>query len=162
MNVNEKIGTIDDRELVIVRVFDAPARLLFLAYSKSEHMIKWFGPKGWPLTKCEMDFRVGGEFHFSMTSTEGEAGPPFGGTYREIVPNRKIVYDNGFEAPGSPRMLHTVTFDEEDGKTTLTVHTLFESAGMKTEYVGMGFTEGTNSGLDNLGDLLVAMRARGL
>ena len=56
-----------DREIVITRVYDAPARLLFEAYSRPEHIKRWFGPVTWPLTKAEMDFRVGGEFHFQMS-----------------------------------------------------------------------------------------------
>jgi uncharacterized protein YndB with AHSA1/START domain len=149
---------VKDREITITRVFDAPARIVFLAHSKPEHVIKWFGPRGWPLTKCEMDFRVGGEFHFQMTSTEGEVGPPFGGTYREIVPNKKIVYDNGFEAPGSGRMLFTVTFDEADGRTTLSINIVFDTVAMKEEYVGLGIVEGTNSGLDILEEVVAALR----
>lgn len=114
-----------EREVTITRVYDAPARLLFEAYSKPEHIRKWFGPKGWPVTRCEMDFRVGGSFRFAMTGPSGKQNTPFGGQYREIIPNRKIVYDNGFETKGAGRMLVTVTFDEKDGKTTLSIHTLF-------------------------------------
>ena len=148
-----------DRELIVTRVYDAPARLLFLAYAKPEHVMKWFGPKGWPLTKCEMDFRVGGEFHFAMTGPEGEAGPPFGGKYLEIVPDKKVAYDNGFEAPGNGRMQVTVTFDEQDGRTTLTVSTVFDTVAMKDEYVGLGMVEGMNSGFDNLEDVVAALKA---
>src|SRR5690348_4525996 len=97
-----------DRTVVITRVFDAPARLLFLAYSKPEHVMKWFGPKGWPVTMCEMDFRVGGQFRMAMTGPSGKQNLPFGGQYLEIVPNERIVYDNGFEKPGAERMVVTV------------------------------------------------------
>ena len=148
-----------DRTLDIVRVFDAPAHLLFTAYSRPEHVMKWFGPKCWPLTKCEMDFRVGGEFHFAMTGPNGEAGPPFGGTYREIVPHTRIVYDNGFEDLDDGRMLVTVTFDEADGKTTLTISTLFDSVARKQSYAERGYIEGTQSALDNMDELLTAMGA---
>ena len=148
-----------DREFIITRVFDAPARLVFLAHSKPEHVRRWFGPKGWPISKCEMDFRVGGEFHFQMTSDEGEAGPPFGGTYREIEPNRKIVYDNGFEAPGSGRMLVTVLFEEFGGRTHLTVSTVFDSVAMKEEYLGVGMAEGMQSGFDQLADVVEDLKA---
>ncbi|MBL0372461.1 SRPBCC domain-containing protein [Rhizobium sp. KVB221] len=161
MNISEKLEAVEDRELVITRVYDAPARLLFLAYSRPEHMMRWFGPKGWPLTKCEMDFRVGGEFHFAMTSSEGEAGPPFGGKYLEIIPNKKIKYDNGFEEPGNGRMLVTVLFEEQDGKTTLTVSTVFDTAAMKKEYIGLGIEEGMNSGFDNLEELVAELKAVG-
>ena len=149
-----------DREVTITRVFDVPARLLFEAWSKPEHVVKWFGPKGWPITLCEIDFRVGGRFRFAMTGSSGVQNTPFGGTYLEIVPNRKIVYDNGFEEPGAERMVHTVTFDEKDGKTTLTLHTLFASVKMYKEHVGEGFVQGTNSALDNLEDVVAAMRSQ--
>ena len=149
-----------DRSLVIRREFDAPARLLFLAYSTSEHLMKWFGPKGWPLTLCEVDFRVGGRFRFAMTGPDGVQNTPFGGAYLEIVPNRKIVFDNAFEQPGSPKMIMTVTFDEKAGKTTLTLHTLFESVAMKNEYLGLGFEEGTGSAFDQLVDVVASLRAK--
>jgi len=148
-----------DRELVITRVFDAPARLLFEAYSKPEHVSKWFGPKGWPITLCEIDFRVGGRFRFAMTGPDGKQNTPFGGEYLEIVPNRKIVYDNGFEEPGAEKMVVTVTYEEKAGKTTLTIHTVFGSVAMRNEHVHGGFEEGTNSGLDQLTDLVAEMRS---
>lgn len=142
-----------DREVTITRVFDAPAHLLFLAYSRPEHIKRWFGPRGWPVTLCEMDFRVGGTFRFAMTGPDGEQGTPFGGTYLEIVPNQKIRYDNGFLVEGEERMIVTITFDEVDWKTTLTVHTLFGSKAMHDFHVGHGFVIGTNSGLDQLEEL---------
>jgi uncharacterized protein YndB with AHSA1/START domain len=147
------------REVTITRVFDAPARLLFEAYSKPEHIMKWFGPKGWPVTLCEMDFRVGGRFCFAMTGPSGKQNTPFGGEYLEIVKNRKIVYDNGFETKGAGRMVVTVTFDEKDGQTTLTIHTVFQSIAMRNSHVSRGFEQGTNSGLDQLADLATAMAA---
>lgn len=156
---NKATEPVADREFIITRTFDAPARLVFLAHSKPEHVRRWFGPKGWPISKCEMDFREGGEFHFQMTSDEGEVGPPFGGTYREIVPNRKIVYDNGFEAPGSGRMLVTILFDEVGGKTILTVSTVFDSVAMKEEYLGLGMAEGMQSGFDQLVEVLEDLKA---
>lgn len=161
MPANASAGEpVADRTVVITRVFDAPARLLFEAYSKPEHIMKWFGPKGWPVTMCEMDFRVGGRFRMAMTGPSGKQNTPFGGEYLEIVPNRKIVYDNGFEAPGAERMIVTVTFDEKGGKTTLTISTLFGSIAMKNEHMGMGYEQGTNSGLDQLADVVREMEAR--
>ena len=150
-----------DRTVVITRVFDAPARLLFLAYSTPEHIMKWFGQKGWPVTMCEMDFRKGGRFRMAMTGPSGKQNTPFGGEYLEIVPNKKIVYDNGFESPGAERMVVTVIFDEKGGKTTLTISTLFGSVAMKNEHMGMGYERGTNSGLDQLAGVVAAMSAGG-
>jgi uncharacterized protein YndB with AHSA1/START domain len=147
-----------DRAVVIERIYEAPARLLFEAWSKPEHLMKWFGPVGWPLTLCEVDFRVGGRWRFAMTGSSGIQNTPFGGKYLEIVPNRKIVFDNTFEAPGAETMVMTVTFEERGGKTKLTHHTLFGSIAMKAAHVGAGFVAGTNSGLDQLADVLAAMR----
>ena len=152
--------SIADREVVITRTYDAPARLLFEAWSKPEHLVKWFGPVGWPLTLCEVDFRVGGRFRFAMTGPSGQQNTPFGGEYLEIVPNRKIVFDNAFEAPGAEKMIMTVTFDETDGKTTLTLHTLFASVAMKNSHIGMGFVQGTGSAFDQLIDVVAAMRRK--
>jgi uncharacterized protein YndB with AHSA1/START domain len=149
-----------DREFLIERSYDAPARLLFEAWSKPEHLMKWFGPVGWPLTLCEVDFRVGGKWRFAMTGSSGKQNMPFGGTYLEIVPNKKIVFDNTFEAPGAETMIMTVTFEEKGGRTKLTHHTLFGSVAMKQHHLGAGFEQGTNSGLDQLADVLAAMQAR--
>jgi uncharacterized protein YndB with AHSA1/START domain len=148
-----------DREVVITRTYDAPARLLFVAWSKPEHLMKWFGPVGWPLTLCEVDFRMGGRFRFAMTGPSGRQDTPFGGEYLEVVPHRKIVFDNAFEAPGAEKMITTVTFDEKDGRTTLTHHTLFASVAMKNEYVAMGFVQGVGSGFDQLAGVVATMKA---
>jgi uncharacterized protein YndB with AHSA1/START domain len=153
------VEPIADREVVIEREFDVPARFLFEAWSKPEHLRKWFGPVGWPVTLCEMDFRKGGRFRIAMTGPSGEQNTPFGGTYLEIVPNRKIVYDNAFEEPGAEKMVVTVTFEEMDGKTKLIMHTLFASVAMRNEHVGGGFVEGVGSGFDQLADVVAKMRA---
>lgn len=150
-----------DRELVITRVIDAPARLLFEAQSKPEHLLKWFGPAGYPLALCEVDFRVGGKFRMTMREEKsGELMQPFGGEYVEIVPHKKIVYTDAFDGEGSEQMVVTITYDEgDDGKTTLTIHTLFGSAEMKRTHVEMGYQAGVNSGLDQLQDLVKSLAA---
>jgi len=153
--------SIADRVVIITREYDAPARLLFEAWSKPEHLMKWFGPVGWPLTLCEVDFRKGGRFRFAMTGPSGKQNTPFGGEYLEIVPNRKIVYDNGFESPGAERMIVTITFDEHGGKTMLTYHTLFASVAMRNDHVGLGFVQGVGSGLDQLADVVAEMGRMG-
>jgi uncharacterized protein YndB with AHSA1/START domain len=147
-----------DRSFVITRDFNAPARVLFEAYGKPEHLMQWFGPKDYPLTMCEVDFRVGGKYRFAMTGPSGTQNPPFGGTYLEIEPYRLIRFDNAFELPGSGRMIMTVTFDEQGGKTKLTLHTLFDSVAMRNEYLGLGFDLGTNSAFDQLVDVVAKIQ----
>ena len=148
-----------DRELIITRTFDAPARLLFAAWSKPELLKKWFGPVGYPVTMCEMDFRAGGQWRAAMTGPSGTQQTPFGGEYLEIVPNRRIVFSNGFELPGAEKMIMTVTFDEKDGRTLLTIRTLFASIAQKATHVGAGMAEGIASGLDQLTDVVAALKA---
>ena len=148
-----------DRELIITRSFDAPARLLFEAWSRPEHLKKWFGPVGYPVTMCEMDFRKGGQWRAAMTGPTGKQQTPFGGEYLEIVPDRRIVFSNGFELAGAEKMVMTVTFDENDGKTLLTIRTLFASVAQKATHVGAGMEEGIASGLDQLTDVVAALRA---
>ena len=148
------------RETTFTRLIDAPAHIVFAAHADPLLVKRWFGPVGWPLSACEMDFRVGGRFRFQMTSDAGERGPPFGGTYLEIVPNTRIRYDNSFEEPGSPVMVMTVSFAEDaEGRTLLTHHTLFESKAMHDDYLGLGFEQGTNSGLDQLEEVVREMVA---
>lgn len=139
-----------EREIVVSRLIDAPAHVVFDAYADPEKVKRWFGPKGYPLTHCEMDFRVGGRFRFAMTGPDGTQNPFFGGEYLEIVPNRKIVFTNGFEGPGAIRTVVTYTYEELGGKTNFTITTLFEKAEDRDEYVRLGFEIGTNSSIDNL------------
>ncbi len=148
-----------DREVILTRTYDAPARLLFEAWSKPEHLMNWFGPVGWPVTMCQVDFRKGGRWRMAMTGSSGEQNTPFGGQYLEIVPDRKIVFDNAFEEPGSKTMIMTVTFEEKGERTILTWRTVFESVAMKNEYVGMGIEAGGNSGLDQLTDVVTHLKA---
>ena len=147
------------REASVSRVMNLPARYIFAAHSKPEHLRRWFGPVGYPVTFCDSDFRVGGKWRMAMTGPDGVQGPYFGGTYLEITLHSRIVYDNGFEDPSggtmniqnAGRMVMTTTFIEVAGSTTVTVSTLFASIAMKDEYLGMA--EGTLSGLDQLQDV---------
>lgn len=158
--MTEKTGsedTLADRTVEISRVIDAPPHLVFEAHTSPEHVKRWYGPKGWPLTLCEMDFCEGGRYRFAMTGPDGRQGPRFGGQYLEIVPNRKIVYDDAFESSADEKMVITVTFDDRDGRTLLTVCTVFATVAMKNAHLGMGFEEGFGSSLDQLAEVVAAL-----
>jgi uncharacterized protein YndB with AHSA1/START domain len=97
-----------------------------------------------------------------MTGPDGAAGPPFGGTFLEIVPDRRIVYTDAFEdgKGGAMNLAHaggqirfTTTFSEEGGHTTVTVSILFDSVAMKDEFLGIGMADGLNAGLDQWEDM---------
>ena len=155
------------REAAISRVMAIPAKPIFLAHSKPEHLMRWFGPVGYPVTMCEVDFRVGGRWRMAMTGPDGVQGPVFGGKYLEITPCSRIVYDNAFEdgrggemdLQAAGRMVMTVTLVEAAGKTTVTVATLFATVAMKQEYLGVGMLEGIASGFDHLEGVAAALAA---
>ncbi len=121
-----------DRERVITRVFDVPRDLVWKAFSESERLLHWWGPKGFTMRVGTFDFRPGGVFHYRQQSPEGvEMWGRF--VYREIVAPERIVFITSFSdaegnlvrAPFSPtwplEILNTLTLSEHEGKTTLTL-----------------------------------------
>src|SRR4026208_2150065 len=103
-----------DRELVVTRTFDAPARLVFEAWSKPELFQRWWVPKslGMELHSCEMDVRPGGTQPLNLGD-----GMDFFGRYLDVTPPSRIVWTN--EEGGENSSVTTVTFEEEDGRTLL-------------------------------------------
>src|SRR2546422_5926224 len=111
-------------ELVITRVFDAPPRLVFKAWTEAERLVRWWGPKGFTMPSCKMDVRPGGAFRFCMRSPEG-TDHWLQGVYREIVEPERLVCTWAWEdAEGKPghETLLTVNFAEHGAKTKLTLH----------------------------------------
>jgi uncharacterized protein YndB with AHSA1/START domain len=118
-------------ELVIRRIFDAPRRLVFDAWTDPEHLARWWGPQGFAIIACKAEVRPGGVWHRTMRSPEGNVIRKHG-VYREIVAPERLVFtyvsDDAEGKPG-PATLVTVTFDDGGGKTRLTLRqTRFESA----------------------------------
>ena len=113
-----------DRELVVTRTFDAPAHVVFEAWSKPELFTRWWIPKsvGLSLVSCEMDVRTGGTYRFVFSHPDFYQPMAFFGTYREVTPNRRIVWTNEESDQGA---VTTVTFEESDGKTLVTFHELY-------------------------------------
>src|ERR1700736_5498843 len=111
-------------ELVITRDFDAPRGLVFKAWTRPEHMVHWWGPKGYTTPTCEMDVRPGGALRLCMRSPEG-TDFWVRGVYREVVEPERIVFTGASEAePGSETVM-TITFAEHAGGTRLTMHQSF-------------------------------------
>ena len=111
-----------EREVVVTRSFDAPARLVFEAWSKAELFKQWWVPRsmGMTLHSCEMDVRTGGKYRLSFGD-----GMDFFGRYLEVTPHSKIVWTN--EEGGENGSVTTVTFAEKDGKTLLVMSELYPS-----------------------------------
>ena len=143
-----------DRELVVTRTFDAPARILFEAWSKPELFTRWWVPKsaGVNLLSCELDVRTGGSYRLAFGEDPANA-MTFFGKYVEVVPNERIVWTNDESDQGA---ISTVTFEEQDGKTLLRFSELYPTKEALDEaYVGM--EGGMPEQLDQLETLLVEL-----
>jgi uncharacterized protein YndB with AHSA1/START domain len=145
----------DDREMVITRIFDAPRELVWKAWTEPEHVMRWWGPKDFTSPVCKIDFRVGGSYLYCMRSPEGQDFWSTG-VYREIVPMERIVCTDSFAdeegnvvpathygmSPDFPLELQvTVTFEEHDGKTKMTLRHAGMPAGTMKEMAGQGWNE---------------------
>ncbi len=127
---NESLATPTDRETApqerpsfkTSRVFDAPKRLVFEAWSKAEHLKQWFPPNGFTMPRCTLEFRAGGVFSFDFRGPDG-VDFPCEGRFDEIVPDERIVFTSKLH--GDLVATATVTFAEVDGKTTLTVEQVY-------------------------------------
>jgi uncharacterized protein YndB with AHSA1/START domain len=153
-----KVATPTDREIVLTRVFDAPRRLVYEAFTRPELLKRWLGPRGWSLIVCEIDLRVGGTYRFSGRGSDGtDLG--WGGVYREIEPPERVVQTESFDGyPGEA--LVTAVWGEHAGKTTLTITILYESKEIRDGVVKSGMEHGAAESYDRLSELLAAMPAR--
>lgn len=131
-----------DREIVLVRVFDAPRDAVFAAWIEAEAFCQWFGPDGFICTVREMDVRAGGRARFDMVSSEGTT---FTNRfdYLEVVPSERLVMDHGSDIDDDPaRFRVTLTFDEQgDGKTVLTLRQLHPTVEQRDAGIGFGAVE---------------------
>jgi uncharacterized protein YndB with AHSA1/START domain len=128
-----------DDELLITRIFDAPASVLFALWSEPAHMKRWMGPKDFDCLEADIDFRVGGAYRAMIKSAErGENW--FGGVYREIDQNRRLVFTFAWDNDGPSahvETLVTITFEERGSKTIQTFHqTRFLNAERRDSHVG--------------------------
>lgn len=157
---NDPTTDSSEREFVMERIFDAPRELVFKAFSECKHLTHWWGPKGWTLPVCQMDFRPGGIWFYCMRGPAGEDACGKA-TYREIVEPERIVYTDAFAdmagniLEGLPEIVVTLTFTEHGGKTKLTNQALFASVADKETTLAMGMVEGLTETLDRLEAYLV-------
>jgi uncharacterized protein YndB with AHSA1/START domain len=150
-----KVTTPGDREIVMTRVFDAPRQMVYDAFRKPELLKRWFGPRGWTLVVADVDFRVGGGFHFVLRSPDGkEMG--MRGTYRELVPPEKSVHMESYDDyPGESQV--TAVFAEQGGKTTLTATVLYASKEVRDAVIKAGLKHGASESFDKLADYLASV-----
>jgi len=146
-----------DRELVVTRTINSPARIVFDAWTKAELFKQWWIPKshGLSLLSCEMDVRVGGGYRLVISHPAAPKPMEFFGRYLEVTPHSRLVWTN--EEAGDSGQVTTVTFEERSGKTLLVMHDLYPSKEALDEAIASGSTCGMGETLEQLDELIVAL-----
>jgi len=146
-----------DREIVVTRTFNAPARLVFEAWTKPELFKQWWVPKsmGMVLRSCEMDARTGGGYRL-VFGHDASNPAEFFGRYVEVTPHSRLVWTNDEAGDAGP--LTTVTFEEKSGKTLVVIHDLYPSK-EALDAAGTGAADVMNETFEQLDELLVALGA---
>ena len=155
MAENKVISNRGKQDVLIIRVFDAPRDLVWKAWTDPEHFMSWWGPKGYTCPYCEMDLRVGGKYLNCMRSPSGREIWSTG-VYREIIPIERLVFTDcfadekgnvvhatyyGLSADFPLEMLVTVTLEDQDGKTKMTLEHIGLPAGSEGEGAEQGWSE---------------------
>jgi uncharacterized protein YndB with AHSA1/START domain len=149
-----------ERELVVTRTFNSPARLVFEAWTRPELLKRWWVPKSVSMSmlSCEADVRVGGSYRFVFVFGNDTSNPmAFFGRYLEVTPHSRLVWTNEEGGDGGP--VTTVTFEEKGGKTLLVVHDLYPSKEALDGAISSGSTGALSETLEQLDELLLTLRA---
>ena len=160
MNPNNRtiVSLPSEREILITRVFDAPPELVFRAHTDPALIPLWWGPRSMTTDVAEMDVRPGGKYRF-IQHTEDGSEYIFHGEYREVTPYRRLVQTFEFEGMPGPAVLETATFEEQDGKTLLTVLDLCPSKEVRDQIIASGMEWGLNESYERLTELLAEQGA---
>jgi uncharacterized protein YndB with AHSA1/START domain len=157
---------VDGRDLIIERILQAPRHLVFQAFSESEQLANWWGPRGWKTENREFTFEPHGVWHYGMRCNDQDQGDFYGmeswgkAVFREIVAPEKIVYvdsfsdEEGNEVESMPEMLITLTFVDQGDQTKLIMRNQFASVENLQQVMDMGVVEGVASQMDCLDDHL--------
>ncbi|SDE64566.1 Uncharacterized conserved protein YndB, AHSA1/START domain [Paenibacillus sp. UNCCL117] len=160
--------TVDGSVLTMERVFQAPPELVFQAFTEAEHLKQWWGPRGWTLTVCNVDFRPGGVWHYCMKCMDENQGDFYGmeswgkAVYKEIYPVEKFVYVDYFsdaegnEAEGMPSTEVTMTFTAHEGGTKVISQAQYASEESLQTVIDMGMQQGITETWDRLEEHLQA------
>lgn len=148
--------TPSDLEISMTRVFDAPRRLVWEAWTNPEHLPQWMlGPDGWTMPVCEIDLRPGGKWHFVWRKNNGEE-MSMHGEYREVVAPERLVNTENWGGDW-PETLNTLILTEENGRTRMESRGLYPSKEARDRALGTGMKEGADQSFDRLEELLRKM-----
>jgi uncharacterized protein YndB with AHSA1/START domain len=152
------VTTPSDREIAMTRVFTAPRRHVFDAFTQPELIRRWLlGPEGWTMPVCVVDLRVGGKYRYEWKHANGNQ-MAMEGVFREIVVPERLVATEKFDDPWYPGgCVNTSTFVEKNGKTTLTTVSLFDDKAARDAVLASPMEEGVAVGYDRLAEILESM-----
>lgn len=143
-------NALEGRSITITRVFKAPRSLVWKALTDPAHLQRWWGPNGFTTPLCEVDVRPGGALRVHMQGPDGTVYP-MTGTYREVVEPKRLV---ALHTPEGFEVLTTITLDEQDGQTKLTLHAVVLKAAPAAADAIDGMEQGWTESLDRLEELL--------
>jgi uncharacterized protein YndB with AHSA1/START domain len=136
-----EVTTPTDKEICMTRVFDAPRKLVWEAWTNPKHVPHWLlGPEGWTMPVCEIDLRPGGKWRFVWRNSDGKE-MEMTGEYREVVPPERVVHTERW-GPEWPETLNTLILTEEHGRTTAALTTLYVSKEARDAALKSGMTGG--------------------
>lgn len=147
------VTTPSEREIVSERVFDAPRDRVFAAYTDPELIPQWWGPRGTTTIVDQMDVRPGGAWRFVGRDPDGSE-TAFRGTYREVTPPERIVQTFEWEGMPGHVVVETATFEDLDGRTRVTAHSLFHTSEERDGMLDSGMERGLTETHDRLAELL--------
>jgi uncharacterized protein YndB with AHSA1/START domain len=145
-----------DTEILITREFNAPKHLVYEAWTKPEHIRRWWAGLRGDVTLVEVDLRVGGSWRYVMTAGEGFE-VAFHGEYREIVPNERIVSTEVYEGFPDGEALNTLTFEEVDGRTTLSILVEHSCKEHRDAHIESGMEGGMQEAMDALEQIAISL-----
>ena len=146
----------EDEQILITREFDAPRHLVYRAWTTPELVKRWWSGNRGETTIAEIDLRVGGAWRCVMV-TDGGFEVAFRGEYREVVPNERIVATEVYEGMPEGEALNTVTFSEEEGRTTLAVLVQHASKEARDAHVNSGMEVGMQEGMDLMEQVAISL-----
>jgi uncharacterized protein YndB with AHSA1/START domain len=146
-----------EREVVVTRTFNGPARIVFEAWTKPELLKRWWAPKsiGMSFVSCEADVRTGGTYRFVFSHPASEQPAAFFGRYIEVIPNVRLVWTNG--EGGEDGAITTVTFEEKGGKTLVVMHDLYPSKKALDDAIASESMAEMSESFEQLDELLVTL-----
>ena len=148
-----------ETQILITREFDAPRHLVYRACTEPDLVGRWWTARRGEMESCEIDLRVGGRWRYVMTADDGSE-VAFHGTYREIVPDERVVSTELYEAPGlteDDATVNTATFTDVDGRTVLTTLIECRTPDIRDAIIASGMEAGLQDALDLLEEVAISL-----